>query len=207
MVMRSGPDPRRPALTVVYRRRLGPWWLWCIVVILAGTATYTGYMLTTAKQQLADADANRVALDEQKDRLQSELAKLRADNKAATVLVAELQERLQTLQAGLSAARAAADANKQEADRLKTEADDAKAAFTQVAKLQERLAALKGEAAAARAELDKSREEVEHLKGEAAVAAEAKAALERQIGELETQISEMQHKLESATAAATATTP
>lgn len=226
MVMR--PDPRVEALTTVRRRRMGPWWLWTIVVILAAIAAYAGYMVRTLQQDLAVAEAARLALIADKDRLKTNLlvlreqldqanqsgAKLRAalnqsraDAEAASASMSELQKRLMTLQSDVTAARVAADESKREAERLGAKAASAEIAFKQVRKLQEGIAGLKVEIAAARAETDESKKAAEQLITDATAAAEAKSALEREIISLKSQLSVLQQKLDAATAEANRTEP
>ena len=71
MVMR--PDPRAGALTRVGPPRMGPWWLWAIVVILAGTAGYAGLRVGASTQLLKDTDAAVLALAADKKRLEADL--------------------------------------------------------------------------------------------------------------------------------------
>jgi chromosome segregation ATPase len=216
MVMR--PDPRTGALTTVRRRHWGPWWLWTIVVILAASAAYAGYWVRSANEQLARAEAARqslaenseslqadhVALQRQLDQAKEDEAKSRAEARASSAVVEKLQESVTALKADLAAARTAADASKQEAERLAGQITDAEAAFAQVGKLRDRVTALKADLDAAREKADASKQEAERLASEAAAAAAAKAELEREIASLKESLGEMQQKRDAVT---TGTTP
>jgi len=233
MVMR--PDPRTGALTRVRYRPMGPWWLWALVVILAGIAAYAGYIARFSNERLATTEAVRSALAVENDQFKADLvalkraldkarergAKSRADAEAVSALVAKQQRRLTALQSELDTARADASEMKIEAERLRAEAAEmkrqteplraeaasAKTAFAQVRKLQDHIAILKAEVEAAQAETAKSKAALERLSAQAAQAADAKFALEREVADLKTQLGELQQKLDAAATAAAQTAP
>ena len=187
------PDPRVEALTVARRRP--PWGLWTLVVLLAGGAGYAGYAALQAREEIKALTIARDALAANRDSLQtsrmeltrrleavregeaklrSDLERSRADGDGLADIVAKLQRQVAGLEADLKGARASAEKAVEEVSAK--------------VKLEERLAALEGERDAARAEADKGRQEVERLTGEMARAAEAKAALEREIADLEDEL-------------------
>jgi chromosome segregation ATPase len=206
MVIR--PDPRVGALTHVRRRQWGPWWLWTIVAVLAGGATYAGYRVRDAQLELARVQAaqmiliaNRENLQASRQELREKLqragdaeAKLRGDGDRLAALVGKLEKRVTGLEAELKEARAALEESKsaaealaaaaaesrKTADKLAAEAAGAKTAYAQVARLQERLAALKSEHDAAKAEASQATQE--------------KSALEREIAQLKDELGKMQPK-------------
>ncbi len=210
MVIR--PDPRLGAMTTVRRRQWGPWWLWSIVVILAVSAAYAGYIARHSNERLAGIEAERESLAADKELLASGALELKqqlaeanqradkshTDADALSELIAKQQTRATTLQSELAAARDAAEASKTEAARSNAEAERAKAAFAQVRNLQERIASLKSEADAARAEAEESRKAVSRLTAEAADAAQAKTALEREVARINSELGELRRKLDAA---------
>lgn len=213
MVMR--PDPRVGALTQVRRSRAGPWWLWAIVLILAGTAGYASFLTNNARQQLASAESEQHTLAGDNDRLEANLRdarqkledasrteraldaalkQSRTDTQAANEQVREAQAQVKALQDKLDAARKAAATSKTEVERLSADAASAHVAFQQVKKLQERVAALSKDNDAARAD-------AERLKKDLAAAVEAKTELEREIASLKGQVEEMRRQLDITTSA------
>ena len=212
MVIR--PDPRLGALTVVRRRQWGPWWLWSIVVILAVSAAYAGYVARQSQERLAGIETERESLASDKDVLAAGATTLkrqledanqradksRADADALSALIAKQQARVTTLQSELESARDSAETSKKEAERLRAQAESATAAFEQVRNLQERITALKSEADAAHAEAEESRKAVARLTAEAADAARTKSALESQVERLSSELGQLQRK-QDATAA------
>jgi hypothetical protein len=161
MVMR--PDPRMGALTRVKRRDFGPWWLWVIVVVLAGAGAYYAYKSRFLDQRLGETDVVTAALTTDNTGLRASITALERDlvnanarsekehaaAEAVSVLLAKLQKRLSELQAELTATQENAAASKKDAEQLRAKAASAEAATAQVQKLQERISALKGDAEAA----------------------------------------------------------
>lgn len=215
MVMR--PDPRVGALTRVRRNRMGPLWLWAIVLVLAGTAGYAGYLTHTAREQLASLEGAQRTLAADKDRLdanlrdarqkleqaartetalEAALKQSRADTETASEQVRDAQARMKSLQDEIDAARKSAAASTTELERLSADAASAHVAFQQVNKLQERITALKTEADAARAD-------AERYKAAAAAAGAAKSALERELASVKGQVQEMRRQLDMTTSATT----
>ena len=217
MVMR--PDPRVGALTHVKRRNFGPWWLWVIVVGLAGAAGYYGYKARFLEQRIGETDVVTSALTTDNTGLRASVADLErdvtaanaraskehADAEAVSMLLAKLQKRMSELQAELAQVQQSAAASKQEADQLRAKVVSADAATAQLQKLQESISTLKGDAEKARAETDTSRKTVERLTAEAAAAATAKSLLEREIADLQKSLAEARQKLEAATASSSTT--
>ena len=190
------PDPRVGALTAVHRRP--PWGLWTLVVLLAGGAGYAGYVAHQAREEIKALTIARDALAANRDSLQTsrmeltrrldaaeeaevklraDLERSRADGNALADIVAKLQKQVAGLETDLKGAQASAEKAVEEASAK--------------VNLEERLAALKAERDAARAEAGKGRQAVERLTGELARAAEAKAALEREIAELKDELGEL----------------
>jgi chromosome segregation ATPase len=217
MVMR--PDPRVGALTRVKRRDFGPWWLWVIVVALAGAAAYYGYKARFLEQRLGETDVVTSALTTDNTGLRASVADLErdvtaanaraakehADAEAVSGLLAKLQKRMSDLATELATAQQSVTASKQEADRLRAKAESADAATAQLQKLQESISTLKGDVEKARAETDTSRKTVERLTAEAAAAATAKSLLERELADLQKSLGETRQKLEAATASSSTT--
>jgi predicted nucleic acid-binding Zn-ribbon protein len=219
MVMR--PDPRVGALTRVKRRNFGPWWLWAIVVVLAGGATYSTLDARKSGLRSAQTDVVRAALEDDNARLRASadelkrnfedaagrLRKEHADAEAVTALLAKMQKRVNELQAELTAAREEAAKSKAAADELRAKADSAEAAFIQVQKLQERVSALKSDVQTAREEADKTRKTIEKLTVDTSSVVDAKTMLEREIADLKKELAEARQKLQAATASAAQPVP
>jgi ParB family chromosome partitioning protein len=209
VVMR--PDPRVGALTTVRRSRLGPWWLWSIVVILAAGGGYTGYMLREtgaklARTQAASAilaanreslQASRVELNQQlaqakqvETKLRADLARAKSEGDSVATLVGRLQKRVTSQEAELKATRAAAAESKKKADELQAAVAEAKKATEM---LEQRLAALKSERDAASAD--------------AARAVQEKSALTSKISQLKDELGKMRKAPPEMTGSTPAPTP
>ena len=219
MVMR--PDPRMGALTRVRRRDFGPWWLWIIVVVLAGTGAYYAYKARFLDQRLAETDVVTSALNTDNTGLRASVADLERDVAAANArankehadaesvsgLLAKLQKRMSELQADLAQTQENAASSKKEAEQLRAKAASAEAATAQVQNLQERISALKGDVDTARAQTETSHKTVERLTAEAAAAATAKSLLEHELAGLQKDLADTRQKLEAASTAAAAPAP
>jgi chromosome segregation ATPase len=224
MVMR--PDPRVGALTRVKRRDFGPWWLWVVVVVLAGSAAYYGYKARFLEQRLSETDVVTSALTTDNTGLRTSVADLERDVTAANAraakehsdaeavsgLLAKLQKRMSDLVTELATAQQSLTASRQESERLRVKAEGADTATAQLQKLQESITALKGDLekaksdlGTARGETDASRKAIERLTAEAAAAATAKSLLEREIADLQKSLAETRQKLEAATASSSTT--
>jgi chromosome segregation ATPase len=179
-------------LTTVHRRHWGPWWLWTIVVLLAGSGAYAGLWARDATEKLAQAEAARALLAANRQELQSDrqglerqlesaraaeaklkadLDRVRAEGDAVSVIVGKQEKRIAGLEADLKAAT----------EMLSAQKADAMAVSADAVRLQEEVTALTSERDAAKAE--------------AARAAEAKAALEREIAGLKDEVGKLQAKL------------
>jgi chemotaxis protein MotB len=179
-------------LTAVHRRHWGPWWLWTIVVILAGSGAYAGLWARSVTEKLAQAEVARALLAANRQELQSDrqglerqlessraaeaklkadLDRVRAEGNAVSAIVGKQERRIAGLEAELKAATEALLAQK--ADAMAVSAD--------AVRLQEQVTALTSERDAAKAE--------------AARTAEAKAALEREIANLKDEVGKLQAKL------------
>ena len=114
-------------MTTVRRSRLGPWWLWSIVLILAGGGGYVGYMLRETRAELARVEVVQEILAANRDGLQAsrqelskkleharqvetelraDLARAKSDGDAVSKVVGKLQKRLEALKSERDAASA-----------------------------------------------------------------------------------------------------